>query len=63
MALWFVVREPAINPERQGVQWVYTPARDDIIRKPSKKDNPFAGTRTKVCIPRHVTSRIQVRGP
>ena len=55
-ALWFAVERPAVG-NGPGVVWVFKTDKADYIRDPSK-DDPFAGDRTRIFQPRHITRRI-----
>jgi hypothetical protein len=55
-ALWFTVESPAIN-EASGVVWMFQVEEKDFV-KPGDKSEPFAGDRTRVFRPRHITRRI-----
>ncbi len=56
-ALWFAVAKPATN-DQQGVVWMFVPEENDVV---TSSHNPFAGRRTKVFRPSHVTERIRVQ--
>jgi hypothetical protein len=59
-ALWFAVRRPpqAQETHSHGVVWVFRPDPEDVIRDVQDAEDPFAGARTKVFEPRHVTARL-----
>ena len=58
VALWFAVEKP---PEKgqNGVVWVFKPAEADNVVDES--DDPFAGKRTRVFTPSHVSARIRAQ--
>jgi hypothetical protein len=59
--LWFAVHKPPKNKKKDAVVWVLRPDSDDIVRDASSTSSPFKSKRTKVFIPRHVTSRIRAQ--
>jgi hypothetical protein len=53
-ALWFAVECPATR-NRPGVVWIFDTKHADYA---DNREDPFAGTRTRLFRPRHITKRI-----
>jgi len=61
-ALWFAVKDPALN-NNPGVVWVFYYHEDEAIFNTSDRDtlNPFSIDRTYVYFPEHVTPSIKAQ--
>jgi hypothetical protein len=59
-ALWFAIKKPAEDRSKDAVVWVYCPTDDDYV-KDFQHTSPFAGNRTYVFEPRHITPRIKAQ--
>jgi len=61
VALWFATcrDEPQLESEPSGVVWVFRPVEDDFAKP--ECESPFAGARTKVFRPTHVSERIRAQ--
>ena len=58
--LWFAIRNPPKNKKKNAVVWVLRPEEDeDVVRIADPRSSPFRLKRTKVFIPRHISTRIR----
>jgi FRG domain len=58
-ALWFAVKEPALE-NKYGVVWVLKAGEKDIITD-TESSKPFEGARTNVFEPNHIAARIKAQ--
>lgn len=57
-ALWFTVKAPSADGEN-GVVWIMAPDEKDVVNHAESAASPFAGDRTQVYLPRHVSGRVR----
>ncbi len=57
-ALWFTVKSPSV-PGEHGVVWLMVPDKKDVVKHPDQTTSPFAGDRTEIYLPRHVSGRVR----
>ena len=58
--LWFAVEQPSRVKAREAVVWIFSPQQSGIIYDVTR-ESPFAGGRTRVFVPRHLTPRIRAQ--
>ena len=60
-ALWFATRLPATSRHSPAIVWAFSPDRSDMVDDNQTGSRPFAGSRTKVFIPRVLEERIRAQ--